>query len=444
MQIKKGPYGYYAIEKFDSPDILSIYAEEVIAGNRSDFYIKPGTESIGTGAMCYFEFSGYMQITDPEFSVFSPGKKITPNKKEIRNLNLRRRSAGDLFYSFVKLLDHLISPSSIVLDPDMIFTDPEGITLKLCCLPIKSSPEDLCLSALGVSRLEKLLNCSFFKSIISDDEINALVYSVKENNEEMFLKIAGIIRGTDDNSDSSLPVMNDISGKTKNKTARGVNRYSKAEMDLMISCLSAFLSFVTLVFGMLLPCFLFFFLTIVILAATLLNQKKREEHVKKAESQEKSRQRSSILFSEDMTVSDNDLFGNYETPETANVLSVERKTNIRSEQFNLVISGRLNLIGNNKGVASQYTVYLDETYIGSDCFLSDIVLDDPAIAPLHAVIRQKDGTFYLEPAKGSGKTYLEDSPVENGRSYEIKSGQKITVGNIEFRFSTNEANKLAV
>ena len=39
-------------------------------------------------------------------------------------------------------------------------------------------------------------------------------------------------------------------------------------------------------------------------------------------------------------------------------------------------------------------------------------------------------------AVGTGKTYIEDSPVENGKSYEIKSGQKITVGDIEFRFGT--------
>ena len=81
MQIKKGPYGYYAIEKLDSPDILCTYAEEVIAGNKTDFYLQPVTELIGSGAMCCFEFSGYMPLTDPEFSVFSPGKETPLTKK---------------------------------------------------------------------------------------------------------------------------------------------------------------------------------------------------------------------------------------------------------------------------------------------------------------------------------------------------------------------------
>ena len=131
--------------------------------------------------------------------------------------------------------------------------------------------------------------------------------------------------------------------------------------------------------------------------------------------QDKSRQRSSILFSE------NEPFENTEK---------------RSDKpFNPMPSGKLMLLSEDLKANSQYSVYLDETYIGSDCFLSDIVLDEPEVSPLHAVIRQKNGAFYLEPAKGSGKTYLEDSPIENGKSYEIKSGQKITIGNICFRFT---------
>ena len=111
MQIKKGPYGYYAIEKLDSPDKICAYAEEVIAGNKSDFYLKPSTEYIGSGVLCCFEFSDFIQITDKEFSVSPSQKKLSVRKKEAKLLEQRRRSAGDLFYSFVKFLDNLISPS---------------------------------------------------------------------------------------------------------------------------------------------------------------------------------------------------------------------------------------------------------------------------------------------------------------------------------------------
>ena len=418
MQIKKGPYGYYALEKFDDPESLCTYAEEVIAGNSSDFYLKPSTEYLGKGIMCSFEFSGYMQITDPDFSVFSPGKKNTPNKKELKNLSLRRKSAGDLFYSFVKLLDNLVSPSCIVLDPDMVFTDPEGITIKLCCLPKMITPEELCLSSLDALKLEKLLNCDFFKNVISDDEKNALVYSVRENNEDMFLKIAGIIRGSEEDSTPFMKSNN----ASKNKP-HSIKELSKTEKDLIIACLSAFFSFFLLLNKMALPCFLFLFLSSVILVVSILNQKRHEEFIRKEESQEKSKQRSSILFS-DNTV-----------PEYNTEQSQTETNNETVRQYKPLTSGMLTIISNSEGVRSKYSVYLDETCIGSDCFLSDIVIDDPQIAPLHAVIKQKEGSFYLVPSKGTGRTYIEDSPIENGKPYEIKSGQKITFGNIEFRFS---------
>ena len=410
MQIKKGPYGYYAIEKFDSPDKLCSYAEEVIAGNKTDFYLRPVTDIFGSGAMCSFEFSGYMQITDPEFSVFSPNKKNASKKKDEKNLSLRRKSAGDLFYAVAKLLDNLISPSCLVLDPNMMFTDPEGITVKMCCLPIKSDPNDLCISSLGASRLENLLNCDFFKSIITDDEKNALVYSVKENKEDLFLKIARIIKGLDDEPALALPEQN--SERTTQLTGT-VKNLSKSDRDLVIAGLSAFLSLASILNRMLLPCFLFYFLALIIFATTLLNMRKSKENIMKEESEEVSKQRSSILFSDITQTSDSD-----------------------ENLFVPLTSGKLTLISDRTDIKKNYSVYLSETTIGSDCFLSDIVIDDPLIAPLHAVIRQKDGAFYLEPSKGTGRTYIEDSPVENGKSFEIKSGQKISFGEIDFRFSS--------
>ena len=295
MQIKKGPYGYYAIEKFDSPDKLCSYAEEVIAGNKTDFYLRPVTEIFGSGAMCCFEFSGYMQITDPEFSVFSPNKKAASKKKDAKNLSLRRKSCGDLFYAVAKLLDNLISPSCLVLDPNMMFTDPDGITVKLCCLPIKSDPNDLCISSLGASRLEDLLNCDFFKSVITDDERNALVYSVKENKEDLFLKVARIIKGIDEEPNPALPEQNT---ESKVQITGAVKNLSRSDRDLIIAGLSAFLSLASILNRMLLPCFLFYFLALIIFATTLLNMRKSKESIKKEESEEVSKQRSSILFSD--------------------------------------------------------------------------------------------------------------------------------------------------
>ena len=422
MQIKKGPYGHYAVEKLEDPDRLCTYAEEVIAGNKSDFYLTPCTEYMGSNTMCYYEFSDYIQITDPGFSVFSPGRKNAPHKKEIQNLSLRRKSAGDLFYTFVKMLDNLISPSCIVLDPDMVFTDPEGTAIKICCLPVKTDPDELTLSSLGSSRLERLLNCDFFKSIITDDERNALVYSVKENNEDLFLKTAEIISGTDKEKDKDI----NREHVTQSRSTTSVYKsLTKTEKDLLISALSSLLSLASLIGKLYLPCFLFMLLSAVILVMSVLSQKKEQAHIKEEESLEKSRSRSSILFSDNISI----------TPSDNNGPDLTSEDTIM--HLPTITSGQLKLVSECKSANKKYALYLDETTIGSDCFLSDIVLDEPGIAPLHAVIKQKSGSFFIEPAKGTGKTYIENSPVENGKNYEIKSGQKITIGDIEFRFTTN-------
>lgn len=435
MQIKKGPYGYYAIEKIDDPDRLCDYAEEIIAGNHSDFYLTPSTEQFGAGLMCCYEFSGYMQVNDREFSVFSSPGKTGTNKKEAKNLILRRRSAGDLFYSFIKLMDNLISPSLLVLDPDMIFTDPEGIDIKLCCLPLKSTPDDLCLSALGASRLELLLNTDFFKNVITEDERNALVFSVKENNESLFLKTVEVIRKPDGEESTPGTSAASASLTQKLKLSHGSVNPGKTEKDLILSCASALIALILLIVKMYFPCFLFFCLSAVIFSSVLKNRKKNEEKLKKAESEEKSKQRSSILFTDADQKPDPAFSQGDNKSESSSLQGTARNI------YKPLRSGQLNLISEAKGVNRQYSVYLDETCIGSDCFLSDIVIDDPNIAPLHAVIKQSDGAFYLLPSKGSGKTYIEDSPVENGRSYEIKSGQKITVGDIDFRFCTADRIK---
>lgn len=424
MQIKKGPYGYYAIEKLDSPDKICTYAEEVIAGNKTDFYLQPVTEYMGSGVMCCFEFSGYIPLTDPEFSVFSPGKKMTSHKKDNKNLSLRRKSVGDLFYAFAKLLDNLISPSCLVLDPNMIFTDPEGIAVKICCLPVKSHPEDLCISSLGASRLESLLNCDFFKNIITDDEKNALVFSVKENNEEMFLKIAGIIRGDDEDNTFPVNVQEGKSSTALSELKDKIKHLSRTEKDLMTAVLSSILSLLSMLGNMHLTCLLFFFLAVIILAASVLNQKKNKAGVRKVENSEQSRQRSSILFSDNPVIPQTDDY------------SFDTGNEDAADIYMPLISGKLTLLSDVNGINKNYSLYLDKTTIGSDCFLSDIVLDEPSVSPLHAVIKQEKDTFYLEPAKGTGKTYIQDSPVENGRSYEIKFGQKISFGDIEFRFGT--------
>ena len=77
---------------------------------------------------------------------------------------------------------------------------------------------------------------------------------------------------------------------------------------------------------------------------------------------------------------------------------------------------------------------MDRTTIGSDVFLSDIVLDDPSVDALHAIIYLNGNSFYISDCSKKGTTYIDDRKVALGRRCEIKNGQKITVGTVDFRF----------
>ena len=187
-----------------------------------------------------------------------------------------------------------------------------------------------------------------------------------------------------------------------------------------MTCLSLVFLFADLTLSSILS----FLLTVFILLSIFKNKKKAEEKKQKEKSLEQSKQRSSILFSDNALAPD------------------EKSSETKHTDDNIYMplaTGKLTLLTDVKGLQHNYSIYLDETFIGSDCFLSDIVIDDPKISPLHAVIKKDNGTFYLMPKTGTGKTYIEDSPVENEKSYEIKSGQKITIGEIEFRFATENA-----
>ena len=191
MQIKKGPFGYFAVERFDSPEFIFSYAGEVIAANRSGCLLPCSIDLNGFSSSAYFDFSGLISIRQSG-SALMHGSRLS--RKLTKLLEDRRRSAGDFFCSVPVLLDKLISPSELVLDPEYVFTDEKGACIRFCLRPAKSQPENLRLSSLGAERLESFLSEPFFEGVLTNDEKQELIYSVKTDDESLFLKTARQIR----------------------------------------------------------------------------------------------------------------------------------------------------------------------------------------------------------------------------------------------------------
>lgn len=389
MKIRKGPFGYFAIEKIGSRDDIYEYASEMIDLNHCGIYLPCYINDGPGGITACFDFSGFIPITE-----FDPNKhKSTAafSKRNREHLRTRRKNTGLLLNSFIKGIDYLLSPAATVLDRNYVFTDPAGDDIRICYCPIRQPASQLSLFSLGYERLEDLLADPFFDGVISEDEKQTLVYSVQQNDEAMYLECCHAIE-TEDIEDAA-------SGSESRQTI-----ISQDAILIALPFLAAAASFV---FIGPVPAVLFAVLGFVVAGRMLFSKYKARNNLSAEKLTERSDERSRILFS---------------NTEYAN------ETGVPS-------AAQLILKDSIQGIRPQYAIYMDKTTIGSDVFLSDIVLKHKSVASLHAVIYMTGNSFYISPCSTSGALYLEDKRLDESMRYEIKDGQKITIGELDFSFS---------
>ena len=428
MLIKKGPFGYFAVERFDSPECIFSYAGEVIAKNRSGCLLPCSIDLNGFSSSAYFDFSGLISIRQSGSALLN-GPRQT--RKLTRLLEDRRRSAGDFFCSVPGLLDNLLSPSEIVLDPEYVFTDENGAYVRFCLLPGKSRPDEICLSSFGAERLELFLSEPFFEGVLTNDEKQELIYSVKTNDEALFIKCARQIKNTGIGSEAQDP----LPGIEKPAAPRHLpqrhakrtvlsterNKTKRIKPELWWSLAGSIAAAAALKLSGILPSLLFVLASGVFLIKFFVDSGKKKG---KEENRDNalSDMRRMILFS------DGD--------ESESVMPFNESPKKETEYMPPVtplITGTLTTESKD-GSSRSYSLLMDRTTIGSDVFLSDIVLDDPSVDALHAIIYLSGRSFYISDCSRKGTTYIDDRKVACGRKCEIKNGQKITVGNVNFSF----------
>ena len=84
------------------------------------------------------------------------------------------------------------------------------------------------------------------------------------------------------------------------------------------------------------------------------------------------------------------------------------------------------------GSVIRYAVYQDLTTIGSDRFLSDLYINSAPVSTIHAQLILTDDTVYLSDCSSDGNTYIDDRKITPEVKHEVKSGQKITFGDVDF------------
>ena len=429
MLIKKGPFGYFAVERFDSPDCIFNYAGEVIAKNRSGCLLPCSIDINGFSPSAYFDFSGLISVRQSGSALEHGSRR---SKKLNKLLDDRRRSAGDFFCSVRPLLDNLISPSLIIIDPEYVYTDEDGSCLRFCLLPGKCSAEKLHLSSLGAERLEQFLSEPFFDGVLTNDEKQELIFSVKTDDEELFTKCARQIRDsmTDLVMQSPAPEI-DRKNAPRHLPERHISRQRitgyerkapERKTELWWSLAASLASVAALVFSGLIPSLLFILVSGVFLIRFLVNRRTKKNRKERTEESISSVRRM-ILFS------DGD---DSETIRASN--DSPGKETEPYHSVTPITTGMLSAVSEKDGKPHSYSVMMDRTTIGSDVFLSDIVIDDPSVDALHAVIYLSGRSFYISDCSRKGTTYIDDRKAAPGRRCEIKNGQKITIGTVDFRF----------
>ena len=175
MEIRKGPYGQFVINKIEDIDSVHSYTREIIAenipGHMLPLYIIPTVSNYEASYDC----SGLSNLI-PHLSVNPSG------------VNSIRNALGDLLLSFADLPDLLLAPSSLCLDPRFMFINDDLTEIKVCFNPNRIDPHDLCIGSVIKAGLEDLLTSDCFTGIIKNDEIDGLLYAAKQNDPVLFRK----------------------------------------------------------------------------------------------------------------------------------------------------------------------------------------------------------------------------------------------------------------
>jgi hypothetical protein len=93
---------------------------------------------------------------------------------------------------------------------------------------------------------------------------------------------------------------------------------------------------------------------------------------------------------------------------------------------------RLNPDG-TPATASRIPVILPETILGTDPLQATVILDDPALSPLHARIRMTGTGFMVYDSNSVAGTWVNYEPVTQ-EGYPIKHGDRVHFGHLSYRF----------
>ncbi len=382
MQVKKGPYGIFITESVSAED-FSKYAFEII-----NSFVNHVTVTVYA-----YEYLNHIELSY-DISTLTAFDKLINKQKNLKKQRLYvRKMIGSLITGIINGLDYLLVPINWIIDIDNIYFDENNDTFKFIYIPTAKGSNEMKLSSDCQNQVEKLINIETIKTHLSEDEINSISYYFREKNEEKLLQLANNLC-----SDAEFTTQTKLSHNNANQRE---NITCIAAISILV--IIAFLNYIKLskITGLIIA-------VIALISFGILQKEKILLLLKKniIQNEDKTNLRTEILFEDKGS----------DTPDFkyATISSVSK------------INGEF----------IKKSLISDSVTIGSDCFLSDIVIDSEDISPLHAKISISESGYTLTDLSQNNTTYLENKKITPNKTYEIKNGELITFGKYDFEFKT--------
>ena len=382
MQLKKGPYGCFLTETI-TLDHFSRYSGEII-----EKFVYYNTVTVNA-----YEANNSVELSYDISNLISISDFVKESKNQATAIEIVRKMMGQLLTNIIQGLDLLLSPDNWLIDVTRIFYDEESSTVRFIYIPQTSGASNMYLSSLSGNNFENFINDEVIKPYLSEDEINSILFFIKENEEQKLLEVAKKLSSDSKNKHSDKTYSNNTNNSFVQFTCilliitLGLYNYSRINKTtgIMILASSLLAVLISLPIGRIKSFF-----------TSLMNKKSETSDI-----------RTDILFGKE-----ND--------------------NLDFEYAILSSISKIN------GKFIRKSLISDIITIGSDCFLSDIVIDSSDISPLHACISIRDGIYLLKDLSISNTTFIENKKIIPDKEYEIKNGQILSFGNYDFEFKTKE------
>ncbi|MCQ2481870.1 MAG: FHA domain-containing protein [Clostridia bacterium] len=380
MQVKKGPYGIFITESVSAEE-FSKYAFEII--NNFVYHV--------TVTVYAYEYFNHIELSY-DISALTSFDKLINNQKNSKKQRLYvRKMIGSLISGIINGLDYLLIPANWIIDIKHIYYDEENNCFKFIYLPTAKGNSKMNLSSDCQNSVEKLINDETIKPHLSEDEINSISYYFREKNEEKLIQLANNL-----SSDAEFQI------QTKLSHTNGNQREKKTCITaISILIIIAILNFIKLskITGLIIAVIALISIVIMEKEYLLLLMKKSN-----SKNEDKTNLRTEILFE-------------------------DKESDIPDFKYATISS-----ISKINGEFIKKSLIADSVTIGSDCFLSDIVINSDEISPLHAKISINESGYTLTDLSKNNTTYLENKRIIPNKNYEIKNGELITFGKYDFEF----------